>query len=104
MFDAVALQRAKIVAVTEFREEGLEYCPVPIATGGTVVALEISLDISLDVVVVEKCIVDIYQEDDLIHRSYPYATRCTTLGERLSRAKISQECVAPTDVSKSPRA
>src|SRR5215472_12731249 len=104
MFDAIALQRAKVVPVTELHEEGLENCPVPIATGGAVVALEINLDVSLDVVVVEKRVVDIDQEDGLMHWSYPYATLCTTLSQRLSRAKISQDCVAPTGVSKSPRA
>ena len=64
MLDAVALQRAKVIPVPELSEECLENHPVPIAAGGTVVPLQMSLDVGLDVVVVEKCIVDIDQKDD----------------------------------------
>src|SRR3954447_13361999 len=104
MFDAVALQRAKVVTIAQLDKKGLKNCPVPIATCRTVFALKIRLDISLDAVVVEKCIVDVDQEYDLIHRSYPYATPCTMLSVRLSNTQIFQDWFAPTGVSKSRRA
>ena len=67
VFDTVPLQCTEIVSIPQFDKQVLENCPVPIATGGTVLALEVGLDVSLDVVVVEQRIVDIDQEDDLVH-------------------------------------
>src|SRR5262252_3749284 len=96
VFDTVSLQSTEIVPIPQFSEEVLENCPVPIATGGTVPALEVGLDVSLDVVVVEKCVIDIDQEHDLVHRSYPHATPCSMLGARLGRAaRISK--LSPSD-------
>ena len=68
VFDTVPLQRAEIVSIPQFLEQLLENCPVPITRGGTLLALKIGLDVGLDAVVVEKRIVDIDQEDDLVHR------------------------------------
>src|ERR1700758_2501690 len=84
VFDTVSLQSTEIVPIPQFSEQVLENCPVPIATGGTVPALEVGLDVGLDVVVVEKRIVDIDQEDDLVHRCYPYATSRNMLNGHLS--------------------
>jgi hypothetical protein len=82
MFDTVPLQRTEIVSISQFNEQVLEDCPVPIATGGTVPALEVGLDVGLNAVVVEKRIVDIDQENDVIHWSYPYATLCNVVSVR----------------------
>src|SRR5215471_5016828 len=84
VFDTVALQRTEIVSIPQLHEQVLENCPVPIARGGTVLALEVGLDIGLDAVVVEKRIIDVDKENDLVHRSYPYATPCNFLSPRLS--------------------
>lgn len=79
VLDAIALQRTEIVSIPQLCEQILENGPVPITTSGSVLVLEMGFDIGLDVIVVEKRIVDIDQEDDLIYRSYPYATSRTRL-------------------------
>ena len=63
VFDTVPLQCTEIVSIPQFDKQVVENCPVPVATGGTVLALEVGLDVSLDVVVVEKRIVDVDQKD-----------------------------------------
>jgi hypothetical protein len=82
VFDTVPLQCTEIVSIPQFDKQVVENYPVPVATGGTVLALEVDLDVSLDVVVVEKCIVDVDQKDNLVHWSYPYATLCNMLRVR----------------------
>jgi hypothetical protein len=82
VFDTVPLQCTEIVSIPQFDKQVVENCPVPVATGGTVLALEVGLDVSLDVVVVEKRIVDVDQKDNLVHWSYPYATLCNMLSVR----------------------
>src|ERR1700739_1390517 len=76
VFDTVSLQCTEIVSIPQFDKQVVENCPVPVAAGGTVLALGMGLDVSLDVVVVEKRIIDVDQKDNLVHRSYPYATLC----------------------------
>ena len=63
MLDPVALQRAEVVTVTELVHEALEDRPVPVAACRPELALEMALDIGLDVVVVEQGVVDIDEED-----------------------------------------
>lgn len=94
VLDAIALQRTEIVSIPQLCEQILENGPVPITTSGSVLVLEMGFDIGLDVIVVEKRIVDIDQEDDLIHRSYPYATSRTRLSVRLSRTQMLQHADA----------
>lgn len=94
VLDAIALQRTEIVSIPKLCEQILENGPVPITTSGSVLVLEMGFDIGLDVIVVEKRIVDIDQEDDLIYRSYPYATSRTKLSVRLSRTQMLQHADA----------
>jgi hypothetical protein len=63
VLDAVALQRAEVVAVAELRHQVLEDRPVAVARAGAVFPLEVAPDVVLDEVVVEQRVVDVDEED-----------------------------------------
>src|SRR5262249_42090332 len=64
MLDTVALQGAEVISISELREQLFKDRPIAVAAGGAEFAFEMALQIGLDPVVVQQCIVDIDQEDD----------------------------------------
>src|ERR1700720_153821 len=64
MFSPVALQRSKIVAITQLREQILEDSPIANAGGATIGAAQMIFQVLLDPVVVEQSVVNIDQEND----------------------------------------
>ena len=74
MLDPIALQGAEIVAVPELVEQLLEDGPVAIAAGRAEFAFEVALQIGLDAVIVEQCVVDVDKEDGLVERTHHAAS------------------------------
>ena len=66
MLDPIALQGPEVVAVAQLVEQLLEDRPVAIAAGRAEFAFEMTLQIGLDAVVVEQCVVDVDKEDGLV--------------------------------------
>ena len=64
MFDPVALQGPEIIAVTQIREELFENRPVPIAAGRPELPFQVALEVILDTVVVDECVVDVDQKNN----------------------------------------
>jgi hypothetical protein len=64
MFSTVTLERTNIVAAPEFREQILQ--DIPIATQGCQAKglFKVLLQVPLDPVVVEQCVVHVDEEDD----------------------------------------
>jgi hypothetical protein len=59
VLDPITLQRAEIISVAQFREELFENRPVPVAAGRPELTFKVALEIILNTVVVEKCVVDV---------------------------------------------
>src|SRR5881275_1365795 len=62
VLEAIALQRAQVVGVSELRAQLLENRPVAVAAGAAELALQMSAEIGLHGVVVEQRIVHVEQE------------------------------------------
>src|SRR5215468_7038430 len=60
----VRFESAEIVAVAQLDKQLLEDRPVPVATSGTELALEVAFDVVLDAVVVEQRVVHIDQKNN----------------------------------------
>ena len=59
MLDPVALQGAEIIAIAQISEELFENRPVPVAAGRPELTFKMALEVILDTVVVEQCVVDV---------------------------------------------
>src|SRR6266481_4340127 len=66
VLDPIPLQGAEVVAVAEFGEQLLEDSPVAVPALRPELVFEMALQIRLDAIVVEQCIVDINEEDDTV--------------------------------------
>src|SRR3989442_10738067 len=64
VLDPVALQCAEIIAIPELGKQRLEDRPVPVATRGAELTLEMALEVVLDAIVVQQRVVHVHQEDD----------------------------------------
>src|SRR4029077_15438542 len=63
MFSPVALQRSKIIAITQLREQVLQDSPVALTGGTAIGVLKMLLEVLLDPVVVEQGVVNINKEN-----------------------------------------
>ncbi len=59
VLDPVALQGAEIIAVAQLSEELFENRPVPVAGGRAELTFKMALEVILDTVVVEQCVIDV---------------------------------------------
>lgn len=64
--DAVALERAEVVGVTEFGAQLLEEGPIVLRAFGADFAFEVAFEVGGDAVVVEQRVVHVEQEDDFV--------------------------------------
>src|SRR3989442_13569273 len=90
MLHPIALQGTEIVRVAQLGSQLLEDGPVPLLPLASHLALEVSLEIGRDGIVVEQRVVDIEQEGNRIrsrHRATPL-TRQPILHDK-SRAAVS---------------
>jgi hypothetical protein len=68
VLDPVALQGAEIIAVAQVSEELFENRPVSVAAGGPELTFKVALEIILNTVIVEECVVDIDQKNNWARR------------------------------------
>ena len=59
VLDPVALQGAEIIAVAQISEELFENRPVPVAGGRSELTFKMALEVILDTVVIQQCVIDI---------------------------------------------
>ena len=67
VLEPVAFQRAQIVGVAQFVAQFLEDLPVSLACGGAVLDADMHIQIGLHAIVVQQRVVDVEQEDDVVH-------------------------------------
>ena len=67
LLSAVALEGADIIGVAELGPQLVEDRPIAVARGASVALLEMLAQILLDAVVVDQRVVDIEEEDQIIH-------------------------------------
>ena len=75
VFDPITLQSAEIVAISELCKQLFEDHPVTIAARSAEHPFEMKLEVGLDPVVVQQCIIDIDQENDRVwngHAESPF--------------------------------
>jgi hypothetical protein len=65
--DAVALEGAEVIDVPELATQAFEDFEISLLSFGAERSIEVSLEIGDDMVVVEKGIVDVEEEDDATH-------------------------------------
>src|SRR5262249_6083734 len=70
MFDAEALEGADIVAIAQLGEQILQDSPIAGAGSDPIGPIEMVLQVLLDPVIVEQCVVDIDEEDDRMRQCH----------------------------------
>src|SRR5207247_9244785 len=88
MFHSIPLQRAQVVRVAQLGPQLFEDGPVPLLPLAADLALEVSLEIGGDVIVVDERVVHVDQEYDRMratHRLIPWTgTGLCTIASRLA--------------------
>jgi hypothetical protein len=65
VLDPIALERPKIVGVSELAPQIFENLPIAIARGDPVCPFEVFAQMRLHAIVVDECVVDVEQEDNV---------------------------------------
>ena len=65
IFDAIALQRTEVVGVAELAAQRFENGKVSLLTLGPERSRQMALEVGHDAVVVEQCVVDVEEKDNL---------------------------------------
>ena len=71
ILEPVALERAEVVRIAEFAAQLFEYRPVAIPRRLSVACSDVGAEVVLDPVVVQKRVVDVEQEDEIVHDVHP---------------------------------
>ena len=71
--EPVTFERAEIVGIAEFRPQRLEDRPVAVAGVRAEGRCEMRAEVVLDPVIVQQRVVDVEQEDNVVHRDQPGA-------------------------------